>query len=236
MAVRSPTPIPTPVPPEGLVLVGGTFDPPHAAHVGVGIAARREVFGERAALVFVPAARSPHRPVPPIASDAQRVEMLLVALADVERCGVWTDELDRAEPGAPSFWVQTLERARTLAPGVPLAFVMGLDQAASFHRWREPQRILELATPVIAPRGDDSPASIDAALAAWEPEARCIFRVIRAGLWAISSSAVRGRVRELGGVGLTDDPQLAGSVPPGVLERIEQWGLYRGSIGGGAGA
>jgi nicotinic acid mononucleotide adenylyltransferase len=68
-------------------------------------------------LVFVPAARNPHKPTNPAATNAQRVEMLRLATADADRVAIWTDEIDRAHETAPSFWADTIERARTIAPG-----------------------------------------------------------------------------------------------------------------------
>ena len=117
--------------------------------------ARRELerrTGATALLVFVPAARSPHKDRAPTATDAQRVEMLELATADLVRCTVWTDEIDRAVHGEPSYWLTTVRRAHRLAGGRSLAFAIGADQAASFHRWREPREILDIARVLVLPR------------------------------------------------------------------------------------
>lgn len=154
---RDPHPV-TPLPelPDtgGILLVGGTFDPPHLAHVRLAEMARLRVDPE-AWLYFVPAARSPHKDTGPDAGNADRVRMLTLAIAEVPGVGIWTDEIDRAESGEPSYWVRTLERARGLV-GLDreLRFLIGADQAVSFHRWKEPERILELALPVVINRGE----------------------------------------------------------------------------------
>ena len=116
--------------PRLVVLFGGTFDPPHRGHVELPVRVRDEL--ERRAgcvgegwLVYVPAARSPHKERGPVVSDADRVEMLGRAIAGVPRAGVWTEEIDRAraqqEAGGdgrdaratePSFTVETVRRAR----------------------------------------------------------------------------------------------------------------------------
>lgn len=149
---------------RGVLLVGGTFDPPHIAHVDLPRSARDRLCGRGWWLVYVPAARSPHKADGPRVSDEDRVEMLRLAIRRVPRCAIWTDELDR--PG-PSYWVDTLRRAATIAPATPLRFVIGTDQAIAFHRWREPREILQLAEPLVMLRPPHrSPAGVIRAMRA----------------------------------------------------------------------
>lgn len=147
------TPLPVPARAGGVLLFGGVFDPPHRAHIQIPMAVRDSLFGNGGWLVYVPAARSPHKPEGATASDADRVEMLRLATLGMARVGVWTDEIDRdgGEGGGvrPSYWVDTLERAKLFLGNVPVRFLMGADQAAAFDRWREPRRILELAEPTV---------------------------------------------------------------------------------------
>ena len=60
MPAPRPTPIPIPEGCERALFFGGTFDPPHAAHLDLACAVRDDWMGDDAALVFIPAARSPH--------------------------------------------------------------------------------------------------------------------------------------------------------------------------------
>ncbi len=157
-----PTPLPIADDAAPVVLFGGTFDPPHEAHTRLADAARRKVERRHAApawLAFVPAARSPHKKDAPHATDSQRVEMLRLATSDIERCTVWTDEIDRARSNEPSFWLTTLQRARQVLGRRALSFIIGTDQAANLHRWREPRAMLELAEPIVLPRAPLTTAS-----------------------------------------------------------------------------
>lgn len=79
-----------------VLLMGGTFDPPHVAHVAQARSALRRAMAPGAWLVLVPAARSPLKRGGPGARDRDRVAMLRAAFAGVGRATVWTDELDRA--------------------------------------------------------------------------------------------------------------------------------------------
>lgn len=161
------------------MLFGGSFDPPHRAHLFFA----RFVLSQspEAVLLMVPAARSPHKAAGPWASPEQRCEMLRLGLADVglgtggragdraTRVGIWTDEIDRGGTGEVSYWVDTLRRARSLTPADgALSFVIGSDQLEAFDRWREPHEILRLASPIVLVRGGGAVADgleVDDALA-----------------------------------------------------------------------
>ncbi len=133
-----------------VLLFGGTFDPVHLGHTKAASAARDQVMGPEAWLVFVPAARSPFKETGPIASDSDRLDMLRAALREVPNSTVWPDELTRPPP---SYWIDTLRRARSLlGPSVELRFLIGADQAIGFQGWREWRRILETAEPVVMAR------------------------------------------------------------------------------------
>lgn len=161
-----PTPLPLMGPVRQLVLFGGSFDPPHRAHLLFARFVLDRLSGS--SLLMVPAARSPHKSAGPRATPEQRIEMLRLGLGDVglsgpdadpgqhSRVGIWTEEVDRAEAGEPSYWVDTLRAARSLVgPQTELRFVIGSDQVAAFARWREPHEILRLAAPVVLVRGSD---------------------------------------------------------------------------------
>ncbi|MEO0483937.1 MAG: nicotinate (nicotinamide) nucleotide adenylyltransferase [Planctomycetota bacterium] len=213
----------------GVVLFGGTFDPPHVGHIALAAAAR-DAAAPGAWLVFVPAARSPHKERGPIASDADRVEMLRLAIAEAPRAVVWTDEIDRAEAGGrsgASYWVTTLERARTaLGPEAPMRFIVGADQAVAFRRWHEPERILELADPVVLVREPiGSAAALEAAMRASgeaDPDwlERWRGRCVRAPKSDASSTAVRAALA-------AGDARTASvMLTPAVAGYIDERGLY----------
>lgn len=148
------SPMPIPENAADILLVGGSFDPPTRAHARIAAAARAaDASRDRspAWLLFVPAARSPFKPDPPEA-DARRAAMLRLVADGLSHASVWTDELDRAADGAPSYWVDTLRRARALLPGARFSFLIGADQAAEFHRWREAGEIIRLARPLVVLR------------------------------------------------------------------------------------
>lgn len=188
-------------------------------------------------LLMVPAARSPHKPAGPVASAHDRVQMLRLGLEDVglpaDAAGVWTDEIDRAEGTDPSYWVDTLARARSLI-GEPcdLRFVIGADQLTALARWHDPHRILKLASPIILLRGCPSGEADRAQLVQefarsgdWsDAEVACIRRGFIAGQPVIDASSTR--VRTLLRVS-PESSELDSLLTPRVLELVRQRDIYR---------
>ncbi len=119
MAGKPPpiTPVPLPQGVRQILLFGGTFDPPHAAHARLPFMVREQMLGPDAWLLYVPAARNPLKAHGPEASDADRLQMLRLLIADqaagvqAARVAIWTDELDRSRqaPG-PTYTIDTVER------------------------------------------------------------------------------------------------------------------------------
>src|SRR5438874_1582502 len=88
-------------------LLGGTFDPIHYGHLV--IAEEVRVTLELAEMVFVPAARPPHKPGRPITAAHHRLAMLELALASNPHFTV--SQVDLGRPG-PSYTVETLRLLR----------------------------------------------------------------------------------------------------------------------------
>ena len=212
------TPWPAPAG-EPALLFGGTFDPPHLAHVRLAIAAQRAL-GPETWLVAVPAARSPHKESGPSVGAGHRLAMVRLAFAGYPRAAVWTDELDRADGnGEPSYWAETAERASNACGGGELRTLIGADQAVKLHAWTGPERIMRSAPPVILPREpvlstDDLRAALEAAgvWSAAQLDALCASMLDLDPMLA-SSTQVRG-----GRLGL---------MPAAVADYADRHGLYR---------
>jgi nicotinate-nucleotide adenylyltransferase len=206
----------------GALLYGGTFDPPHVAHIDLALAARDALARATGApwrLVYVPAARSPHKEAGPVATGAQRVAMLEAALEGAPGAVIWTDELDRASAGEPSYWINTVRRARdALGPGAPLRFLIGADQAVEFHRWREARAIIALAAPAVLARAEiDTPAALAGAMA-------------RSGFWTEAElGAWAGWLVDVGALAAASTAARRGEptpLPEPVAAYIRRHGLY----------
>jgi nicotinate-nucleotide adenylyltransferase len=217
------SPLPLPVDAGAILLVGGQFDPPHRAHTELPARARDLLGGW---LVFVPASKSPLKSEA-AAPDADRLAMLRLAIADLDRALVWTDELDRSRPGEPSYWIDTLRRAREILPsGADLRFFIGADQAVQFHRWRAPREILEAADPVVVLRPPwterNQLLAAITATGAWTAEEldRWSRSILEGPCLPANSTAIREALRE--------HPDSSGSLDldPKVADYIRRHHLY----------
>lgn len=210
---------PIPDAPCTALLFGGTFDPPHRGHLTLPIEARDEIGADL--VVYIPAGRSPHKRSNPIASGAQRVEMLRAGLAHHERTAIATLEVDGEdtadEQHAPSYTVDTLERLHAERPEATLRLLIGADQARSFDRWREPERVAELAPPVVILRPGVESDDLEQLL----PNATFVrTREL------VDASSTEARRLLHAGVAL-DHPRFGHLLIDPVLDYIEREGLYR---------
>jgi nicotinate-nucleotide adenylyltransferase len=130
---------------QRVLIFGGTFDPPHRAHVELPPRIAQQLGCDR--LLYVPAALNPLKVDSPPTDSSHRLEMLRRAVVDVPNAEICTIELERK---GPSYTVDTLEELRRrLGEDVEMRLLIGGDQALEFHRWKDWKRIIELAEPVV---------------------------------------------------------------------------------------
>lgn len=201
-------------------VLGGTFDPVHFGH----LRPAQEVF-ERLSLSelrLVPAGQPPHRPVP-VASGAQRLQMLELAIRGMR--GFRTDDRELRRSG-PSYTILTLGELRAELGAAPLCLLIGMDQFRVFESWHRWQEIPELAHLVILER----PGSGSLPLPAWarprqvpEPAALHDSPGGRLAFLAVSPQDISAsRIRAACARG----ESLAGLVPEAVRDYIQAKRLY----------
>ena len=196
-------------------VLGGTFDPPHLAHLVLAAAARQALALDR--VVLVPAG-DPWRKAGSGVSPA--AERLALTRAAVEGVLPWAEvsEIEVRREG-PSYTAETLEELQAEFPGNEWWFILGWDALADLPNWHEPGRIVELARLALAQRGGEA---TDGALPPEAAEALpgLAARVARVPLprLDVSASELRRRLR----VGEETAPLL----PAGVRELIAARGLY----------
>lgn len=127
-------------------IFGGTFDPIHLAHLAVAEAARDDL--GLASVTFIPAGEPPHKAGRRITAAHHRAAMVEAAIADNPGFRVSRAEMERA---GPSYTVDTLARLVAAGEG-PLALIMSMESYLDLPTWRDPEKVLELATLVVAPR------------------------------------------------------------------------------------
>ncbi len=192
---------------------GGTFDPIHLAHLAIAEAAR-DAFALRRVL-FVVAARPPHKPGVSITAAEDRLAMVQAAIAGNAAFEMRRIEIDR---DGPSYTVDTLAALRAREPDEPLALILSAESYAELPTWRDPARILELADVIVVPR-DGYPDADEGLIAARFPRAPAAIGFLDGPRMRLSASEIRDRAAA--------GRSVRYLVPDAVATYIGDHGLYQ---------
>ncbi len=221
--------------PPCVLVLGGSFDPVHAGHVGL---ARHFIeLLQPEELRLIPAGQ-PWQKDALVANAEQRIAMLKLAFeADMgSRIEIDRQEIERAEKRVPSYSIDTLTNLRDhLGKETSIIFLIGADQLqnlASWKRWRE---LFSLAHIVAASRPGftlDEKSMDKTVMKEWQDRAgTCAeLRHLPAGktyleqnlAWDVSATHIRQQLRQL-----TPKTQTTSLMPPKVLDYIQQHHLYK---------
>jgi nicotinate-nucleotide adenylyltransferase len=172
----------------------------HNAHLAMARAALDELSLDR--LLFMPTGLPRYR-TPAVASGAQRVEMLSLAVADEPRFEIDAREL---APGASGYTVDTLRELRLeLGAETPLWLLMGADQYGKLGSWHRPQDVRKLASIAVFARPGFELTDAKVKAIPFEP-------------MDISASQVRARVAR--------GEDISALVPAAVANYVTRHGLY----------
>ena len=186
-------------------LLGGSFNPPHVAHLIVAQEVRESLVLDEIVLVpsHVHALKGP-------ASAAPRHRAAMTELAVAGDPGLSVDRIE-IQRGGTSYTVDTLRALREREPGTAWVLILGRDNIDELAQWREAEALPELARVVVTTR------------AGLEPPSRLPFggrcTLVPVPALDLSSTAIRSRVAE--------GRSIRYWVPPAVEAYIHEHGLYR---------
>lgn len=184
-----------------IAVYGGSFDPPHRAHL---LAVDHVLAtGQVDRVLVVPVYRHAFsKQMAPFDDRVRMCELTFDRHPNVEICAI------EAELPPPSFTVQTLEALGARFPGATLRFVVGADALRDSHKWHRFERVVELAPLIVLGRvGVPHPGAPEPVL----PGA--------------SSSEIRERLAAWRG-DAAGRAELLEVLSPAVLEFIERRRLY----------
>lgn len=195
-----------------LGILGGTFDPPHIAHLVLADQACAQLGLER--VLFCPAGQQPLKSSQPITSIRHRLAMTELAIDC--HLGFALSHVDIDRPG-PHYTADTLAILHVDYPDCELYFLMGADSFNDILRWRKPDRIIAQAKLAVSPRPGVTPdmSELETSL----PGLRERIAWIDSPWLDIAATDIRRRVRS----GLP----IHYLVPRKVEAYIEQNGLYK---------
>jgi nicotinate-nucleotide adenylyltransferase len=171
--------------PLRLGLFGGTFDPPHLAHLVVATHVRHALALDEVVLMV---ANEPYQKTAgrDVTSAATRLEMVQAAVQGVDGLQAGDDEIRR---GGVTYTIDTVEHLRSQVADVEIFLIIGEDAARSFDTWHRYEELAQLSNLVVVNR-----SSSGTALTSPAGTTRCTHVTIPS--MDISSSDVRRRVRD----------------------------------------
>ena len=200
-------------------ILGGTFDPPHLGHLLIAETARVALGLE--SVVFVPTGEPWLKSGQRITPAAHRLRMVQLAVADNPNFCVSDCEVRRS--GA-TYTVDTLRELRSgYGSDADFYFIVGSDVLDQFHRWKEPDCILDLCRLAVIERPGGPAEGIDT-LAERFPDAIEAGAVVPVAGPRVDFSA--SELRRILAAGLSTRYQITDAVAAYIAEH----GLYRGKI------
>lgn len=183
-----------------VLLYGGSFNPPHPAHVRAAKLAYDALEPDR--LIIMPAADPPHKSLPVGSpSPEERLELTKIAFEDFAEAEVSDLEIRRC---GESYTADTVRELMELYPGATISLVVGADMLLYFEKWHEARWLMENVRIVALPREDgDMPEMREyAEHLGLEYGARVVF--INAVPMPMSSSDMRRILRDRQGSAVLD--------------------------------
>lgn len=193
-----------------LGLYGGTFDPPHNAHLMMAEAFLKQFEGS--SLVVMPCLIPPHKQRQGGATAEKRLEMLRLCFGDMAGVSVSNFELKNDRT---SYTYLTVQHLMEEYPDSKICLIMGQDNLMIMEKWKEYRFLLENCVLVTTLRGDEP---IDDAIEHLRHSYGADIRILNMEKTPLSSTAVREKLEKGEDVG--------GMIPGRVYEYIKREGLY----------
>ncbi len=187
-------------------LFGGSFNPPHLAHLIVAETVREAFRLDQ--VWWIPACRPPHKAEDTLVSAEHRLEMTRRATQGHPAFVVSDVEVRRA---GDSYTVDTVRALQTVHPEYAFSLLLGGDSLRDFGSWRQPEEIVARVPLIVYLR----PGAADIVVA---PYLAGRVRFAEAPLLAISGTEIRARLRA--------GRSIRYLVPDAVRSYIEAHGLY----------
>jgi nicotinate-nucleotide adenylyltransferase len=197
-----------------LGVYGGSFDPPHTAHIALAKHAVAQFVLDE--LRIIPTGDSWHK-ARALTPSPHRLAMTRLAFADVPQAVVDPREIDRQ--GA-TYTVDTLEELKAEQPEADLYLFIGADQAHAFQTWHRWQDIVGLATLVVADRRQSHPGG---RVSQWHNGASPDAQRLDMPSLDVSATEIRAHLAQ----GQYPAAPMLAWLPAAVQHYIEKHSLYR---------
>lgn len=173
-------------------LYGGTFDPIHLGHIKIAKAAVEQFNLDE--LWFIPAKLPPHKQASVIADEKQRLDMLMLAMENLEEnFKICKYELEKE---SISYSYITLTDFKNLYPDYKFIFIIGEDSLEDFEKWKNPGIISKLVEIAVVPRFNSDYNNINSIAKLYNKKYGTLINILDFSLVKISSTEVRKMISE----------------------------------------
>ncbi len=130
-----------------IVLFFGSFNPVHKGHIALAETILEQQIAEEVWFVLSP--QSPFKAEAGLAPEAEREKKLAQALEGKNGLSLCSVELSLPKP---SYTIQTLQHLWNAYPDCRFSLLMGQDNIAGFHKWKDYRLIVEKCDIYVYPR------------------------------------------------------------------------------------
>ena len=191
-------------------IFGGTFNPPHIAHLIQAECVREEMSLDK--IIFIPSANPPLKNLPDVIESEHRFNMAKLAFETDKNFEV--SDIELQSPYETSYTVSTLLKLKEIYKNddVKLYLIIGMDNLIQLPQWKSPNKLFSMAEVVVINRPgyyiEDAP----------EQFVRSVVYVPVPSL-DISSSMIRSRIKQ--------NKSIKYLVPESVNKYISKNKLYK---------
>lgn len=137
-------------------LLGGTFDPPHIAHLHTGEVAFHQLGLD--VVMFMPAGAPWQKAGRRVSAPQHRWTMTRLAVEGVDYFTADDREVHR------DGWTYTADTLATFEPATELVLILGADAARNLPTWQRAEEVMERVELAVAPRPGIEASDVDSAL------------------------------------------------------------------------
>lgn len=128
-------------------IYGGTFNPPHNGHVITAVSVLKQLALDT--ILFIPSYINPLKQEGEENLSAHRLEMIRIVAKKNPQFEVSDYEIAKK---STSYTISTMEYLRKSRPNDEFCIIVGMDNYLQFHRWKNPEKLLHLASLVVMTR------------------------------------------------------------------------------------
>jgi len=121
-------------------IIGGSFDPVHLGHIRIIKEAIMKLSLDK--ILIIPTKNNPWKDKS-VASDKQRIKMIEIATQDIPEAFVDTIEID-FKNDEKNYTVDTIRLLKERYQDDQLFYIVGMDQASQFDKWKKAKKISQM--------------------------------------------------------------------------------------------